>query len=281
MIILDGKKIKTKVLDELRNEVSNLDTLPSLVVIQVGDNEASNIYIKQKEKMAKYIGYDFKLLKYPLDISENLILEEITKLNNDASVNAILVQLPLPKHLNANLILNHIDPNKDVDGLCNKNAGSLLHNEDALIPCTPLGIMRLLSEYNIEVSGKNVTIIGRSNLVGKPMATLLSNAGATVTLCHSKTTNLKEHTLLADIIVVAVGKPNLITADMVHENAIVIDVGINRVNNQICGDASFESIKAKVSYITPVPGGVGPMTVAMLGANVLKAYKIQKDKSNG
>ncbi len=281
MIILDGKKIKTQVLDELRTEVSKLENKPSLVVIEVGNNEASNIYIKQKAKMAEYIGYDFKLLKFSEDINESDLLHTIDSLNNDTKVNAILMQLPLPKHLNASLILNSINPNKDVDGLSRINAGALLQNEDCLIPCTPLGIMHLLREYNLEVTGKNVTIIGRSNLVGKPIAILLSNAGATVTLCHSKTKNLKAHTLMADIIVVAVGHPNLITEDMVKENTIVIDVGINKVDNHICGDVDFESIKNKASYITPVPGGVGPMTVAMLGANVLKAYKMQKDKSNG
>ena len=281
MIILDGKKIKTQVLDELHNEVSKLENKPSLVVIEVGNNEASNIYIKQKAKMAESIGYDFKLLKFPEDINESDLLFTIDSLNNDTKVNAILVQLPLPKHLNASLILNSINPNKDVDGLSRINAGALLQNEDCLIPCTPLGIMHLLREYHLEVTGKNVTIIGRSNLVGKPIAILLSNAGATVTLCHSKTKNLKAHTLMADIIIVAVGHPNLITEDMVKENTIVIDVGINKVDNHICGDVDFESIKNKASYITPVPGGVGPMTVAMLGANVLKAYKIQKDKSNG
>ena len=281
MTILDGKKIKTKVLEELRNEVANLSDKPTLVVIQVGNNEASNIYIKQKEKMANYVGYNFKLLKFNEDIEEEKLLTEIDKLNNNIEVTGMIVQLPLPKHLNVKRILNAIAEKKDIDGLSNINAGKLLHSEDTLVPCTPLGIMQLLTEYHIDVIGKNVTMVGASDLVGKPMAVLLNNAGATVTLCHRGTKNLKKHTLSADIIVVAVGKPNLITADMVRKNAVVIDVGINKIDGKICGDTNFEDIKEKASYITPVPGGVGPMTVAMLGANLLKAYKIQKDNLNG
>ena len=281
MIILDGKKIKSKILNELHDEVENLVDKPNLVVIQVGDNEASNIYIKQKEKMTKYVGYGFKLLKFKENIREKEIIKEIDKLNNDSSVHAILVQLPLPKHLNVKLILNSINEKKDVDGLSSVNAGKLFHDEGGLIPCTPLGVMRLLTEYEITVSGKNIAMVGASDLVGKPLAILFNNAGATVTLCHSLTKNLKEHTLLADIVVVAVGKSNLITADMVREGAIVVDVGINRVNDKICGDVCFFDLVDKVSYITPVPGGVGPMTIAMLGVNILEAYKMQKDSLNG
>ena len=278
MTILDGKKIKNKILDELRSEVADLPIKPTLVVIQVGNNEASNIYIKQKEKMAFFVGYNFKLLKFDEDIKEKELILEIDKLNKDDNVNAILVQLPLPKRMNVKLILNTISEMKDVDGLSSVNAGKLFHGEDTLIPCTPFGVMKLLSEYQIEVRGKNVTVVGASDLVGKPLAVLLNDAGATVTLCHSLTKNLKEQTLLADIIVVAVGKPDLITGDMVRDGAIVVDVGINKVNDKICGDVNFSDVLDKVSYISPVPGGAGPMTVAMLGVNVLKAYKMQKGK---
>ena len=278
MVILDGKKVKRKILDELHSEVITLDDKPNLVVIQVGNNEASNIYIKQKEKMAMDVGYGFSHLKFTEDITENELLDEIDKLNEDSSVNGILVQLPLPKQINTNVIQNAIIPLKDVDGLSSMSAGKLFHDEDTLIPCTPFGVMRLLDEYNISVSGKNVTVIGASDLVGKPMAILLSNAGATVTVCHSKTKNLREYTLLADILVVAVGHPCLITADMVRDGTVVIDVGINRVDDIICGDVCFDTVKEKASYITPVPGGVGPMTVAMLGENVLKAYKMQRNR---
>ena len=277
MTILDGKSLKKKILDELHTEVTKLDSKPNLVVVQVGNNEASNIYIKQKAKMAEYVGYDFKLLKFAEDVEEETLINEIKKLNEDTKVNAILVQLPLPKHLNIKLILNTIAEKKDVDGLSSINAGKLLHNEDTLIPCTPYGVMRLLSEYHIDVEGKNVAMIGASDLVGKPLAILLNNAGATVTLCHRETKKLKEHTIMADIVIVAVGKPNLVTTDMLRDDTVVIDVGINKIDDKICGDVDFDAVKEKASYITPVPGGVGPMTVAMLGANVLKAYKMQKD----
>ena len=278
MMILDGLEVKKKILNELHNEVVKLAEKPNLVVIQVGNNDASNVYIKQKEKMALEVGYGFKYLKFDEDIQENELIREIDNLNNDKNVHAILVQLPLPKQINAMMVQNAIDPLKDVDGLSSVNAGKLLHGEECLIPCTPLGVMRLLEKYKINVSGKNACVVGRSNLVGKPMAILLSKAGATVTMCHSKTKDLKEYTRLADILVVAVGKPNLITTDMVRDNAVVIDVGISKVDDKICGDVCFQEVKDKVSYISPVPKGVGPMTVAMLGENVLKAYKMQRDR---
>jgi len=278
MAILDGKEVKRKILDELHDEVLKLDKKPNLVVIQVGDNEASNIYIKQKEKMAKEIGYGFKLLKFMDDITEEELIKEIDGLNNDNDVNAILVQLPLPNHLNVKVIQNAVIPFKDVDGLTDINAGKLLHMEDALVPCTPLGVMKLLEEYGINVCGKNAVVIGRSNLVGKPMAMLLCNAGATVTICNSKTKNLKDYTLLADILVVATGKPGLITGDMIGDDVIVIDVGINKCGDKICGDVCYDEVVAKASYITPVPGGVGQMTVAVLGTNILKAYYMQENK---
>lgn len=277
MVILDGKKVKEEILLELKSEVSKLSEKPHLVVIQVGDNEASNIYIKQKEMMAREIGYEFTHLKFNTDITEEDLVCEIDKLNNDFSVHAILVQMPLPNHIDANVIQNTIIPEKDVDGLSDINTGKLFHNKDGLYSCTPYGVMELLRRYNISVIGKHVVVVGRSNLVGKPMAILFTNAGATVTICHSRTNDLKKYTMDADILVVAVGKPKLITEDMVKDGTVVIDVGITRLENGLCGDVDFEKVSLKTSYITPVPGGVGPMTVSMLGKNVLKAYKIQKN----
>ena len=278
MELLDGKKIKQEVLDELKEEVSKLTDKPNFVVIQVGDNEASNVYIKQKAKMAEYVGYGYQHLRYPLDITEKELLKEINKLNKDKNIHGILVQMPLPSHIDTNVIQNAVVPLKDVDGLSDLNAGKLFHGKDALYSCTPFGVMELLKRYNIDIEGKHAVVVGRSNLVGKPMGTMLTNAGATVTLCHSKTKDLKKFTQSADILVVTVGKPKFITGDMVSEGTTVIDVGISRLESGLCGDVDFENVKDKCNYITPVPGGVGPMTVAMLGANVLKAYKMQKTK---
>ena len=278
MIILDGKKIKNEILDELKNEVSELTEKPNFVVIQVGDNPASNVYIKQKAKMAEYVGYGYKHLKLAEDITEKDLLNEIDILNKDKNVHGILVQMPLPEQIDANKVQNAVLPEKDVDGLCDMNAGKLFHNKDALFSCTPYGVMEILKRYNISIEGRHAVIVGRSNLVGKPMSVMLTNAGATVTLCHSKTKDLMMHTKMADILIVCVGKPKMITSEMVSEGTIVIDVGINRLDDGLCGDVDYENVANKCSYITPVPGGVGPMTVAMLGQNVLKAYQIQKEK---
>lgn len=278
MIILDGKKIKNEILDELKNEVSELTEKPNFVVIQVGDNPASNVYIKQKAKMAEYVGYGYKHLKLAEDITEKELLKEIDILNKDKNVHGILVQMPLPEQIDANKVQNAVLPEKDVDGLCDMNAGKLFHNKDALFSCTPYGVMEILKRYNISIEGRHAVIVGRSNLVGKPMSVMLTNAGATVTLCHSKTKDLMMHTKMADILIVCVGKPKMITSEMVSEGTIVIDVGINRLADGLCGDVDYENVANKCSYITPVPGGVGPMTVAMLGQNVLKAYQMQKEK---
>ena len=275
MKILDGKKIKQEVLDELRDEVAKLKDKPNFVVIQVGDNEASNVYIKQKAKMAEYVGYGYEHKRYPEDITEAELLKEIDKLNKDKNIHGVLVQMPLPDHIDTNTVQNAVVPEKDVDGLSDLNAGRLFHGKDALYSCTPYGVMEILKRYKIKLEGANAVVVGRSNLVGKPMGTMLTNAGATVTLCHSKTKDLAKHTKKADILVVTVGKPKFITRDMVRKGTVVIDVGITRLESGLCGDVDFENVKDKCSYITPVPGGVGPMTVAMLGANVLKAYKMQ------
>lgn len=275
MMILDGKNIKDIILDELKEEVSKLSVKPKLVVIQVGNNDASNVYIKQKHNMCNYIGYEFEHINLDSDVTTDMVLELVNKLNGDDSVNGILVQLPLPDEIDSNMVVNAVSPLKDVDGLTDLNNGMLFHEKDALYSCTPYGIMELLDRYNISVSGKNVVVVGRSDLVGKPMAMMMLGSDATVTICHSKTRNLSDFTKNADILVVAVGKPNFITSDMISDDTVVIDVGISRTENGLCGDVDYESLKDKCSYITPVPGGVGPMTVAMLGKNVLKAYKMQ------
>ena len=279
-MILDGKKIKKVVLDEIKSEVNNLSVKPKLVVIQVGNNEASNVYIKQKSNMCEYVGYEYEHIKLENPVTEEDVINVINRLNNDEKVTAILVQLPLPDGMDTNKIVNSISPKKDVDGLTDLNNGMLFHGKDTLYSCTPYGVMELLDRYDISVSGKNVVIVGRSDLVGKPMAMMMLDRDATVTVCHSKTKNLKEFTKNADILVVAVGKPNLITEDMISDGVVILDVGINRTDTGLCGDVLFDSVKDKCSYITPVPGGVGQMTVAMLSKNVLKAYKMQMNKGN-
>lgn len=269
--IIDGKKISLKLKDELKDKVSKLKVKPKLVVISVGDNPASKVYVRQKEKCANYVGFEYLHLHYDT-ISDDDLIKEINKLNNDKSVSGMIVQLPLPKGMNEKRIVNSIIPDKDVDGLSYINAGKLLNNEECLVSCTPAGIMELLKYHKIDLAGKNAVVIGRSILVGKPMMNLFINANATVTLCHSKTVDLEKITKKADILVVAIGKPNFVTRNMVKKGAIVIDVGINRVDDKLIGDVNFDDVYSKVKLITPVPGGVGPMTVIMLMNNVYKAY---------
>lgn len=277
-MILDGKSIKEDIINNLREEVSKLNIKPHFVVIQVGNNEASNIYIKQKINMANNIGYLCDHLKYDENIKEEELLEEIQRLNNDSNIHGIMIQMPIPVSLNTNKLINTILPEKDIDGLTDINNGMLLHKKDALYSCTPKGIMELLNRYNIEISGKHAVVVGKSDLVGKPMSIMLLNAGATVTVCHSKTVDLKKYTKEADILIVATGVPHLIKSDMVKEGGTVIDVGITRTTSGLVGDVDYENVSKKVSYITPVPGGVGPMTVAMLAKNILLAYNIQINK---
>lgn len=273
-MILDGRNIKNIILDELKEEVSKLSAKPKLVVVQVGNDDASDVYIKQKNNMCNYVGYDFEHIKLDDMVDTYEIVEIIEKLNYDNSVTGILIQLPLPDKIDTDVVVNAISPFKDVDGLTNLNRGMLFGGKDTLYSCTPSGIIEMLDRYNISVSGKNVVVVGRSDLVGKPLAMMMLNRDATVTVCHSKTKNLSEITKGADILVVAVGEPNFITRDMISENVVVIDVGINKLDGTLCGDVDFESVKYKCSYITPVPGGVGPMTVAILAKNILKAYKM-------
>ena len=277
MELLDGKKVKLEILENLKKDLENFERKLGLVVVEVGDDPASLVYVAQKEKMAIELGYNFNHIKLDENISEAEVLKIIDELNNDDMVDGILVQMPLPAHLDAKKIQNSIDPYKDVDGLSDVNAGKLVHGVDTLIPCTPYGIMDILKYYNIDVSGKHVVIVGRSDLVGKPLASLMTNNNATVTLCHSKTKDLIKHTKDADILIAAVGKKGVITGDMIKKDAVVIDVGINRVDGKLYGDVDFETAKEKVSFITPVPGGVGQMTVAELAKNVVKAYTLRKD----
>ena len=274
-MILEGKTLKENILNDLTKEIEKLEKKPTLVVIQVGEDPASKVYVSQKEKMAIRVGINFIHEKLEEKITEQELIDIIKKYNNNPEVDGILVQMPLPKHINENNIQNSIDYTKDVDGLTDINAGKLLHNKDSLVACTSLGIIELLKYYNIDIEGKNVVIVGRSNLVSKPLYSLFINESATVTMCHSKTKDLEKHTKEADILVVAVGKKHLITKNMVKENATVIDVGINRIDDKLYGDVDFENVK-DIANITPVPGGVGQMTVAMLGKNVYKAYQLRK-----
>ena len=276
MIIMDGKKIKKEKLDKLKEKLKELDKKLSFRVIQVGEDEASAKYVNQKEKMAINLGYDFEHIQKDENITEEELLKIIDELNEQEDVNGILVQMPLPKHIDSHKVQNRISPLKDIDGLTDINSGLLTRNKECLIPCTPMGIISLLAEYNIELEGKTAVVVGRSDIVGKPISSLLLNNNATVITCHSKTKNLEKYTSQADILIVAAGKENLITEEMVKENAVVIDAGINVVNGKLCGDVDFENVAPKCSYITPVPGGVGQMTVAELGENVYKAYQLQK-----
>lgn len=279
MQILDGKEVKRIKLEELKNEVLKLDRPLGLTVIQVGDDPASNIYVKQKSKMANNLEFNFNHIKLEENVTEEEVLKIINSLNRDNCVDGILVQMPLPEHLNSRIIQNTISPLKDVDGLTDINMGMLVHKKNCLVPCTPLGVMELLKYYNIDVAGKNVVIVGRSDLVGRPMAEVMINNDATVTLCHSKTKNLKDITKNADVLVVAVGKAKLITSDMVKDGVVVVDVGINRLEDgSLCGDVDFDGVSSKCSYITPVPGGVGQMTVLELGYNTYKAYLLRQEK---
>lgn len=273
MKILDGKKVSSYLREQIKNEINELPSKPKMVDIQIGYNPASDIYIAGKEKAANQIGIDFECIRYDENVKEEEVIKKINELNNDSTVNGIFIQSPVPKKFDEIKLMNTVIPEKDVDGLTYLNAGLLLNNKESMISCTPNGIMHILDYYKIKIEGKNVVIIGRSNLVGKPLMNLFINANATVTLCHSKTNNIEKITKKADILVAAIGKKHFVTRDMVKSNAVVIDVGINREDGKIYGDVDFENVKDKVKAITPVPGGVGPMTVTMLLYNVLESYK--------
>ena len=274
--IIDGKKISGEIKEELKAKVEKLKVKPKLVVISVGDNPASKVYVGQKEKCANYIGIEYLHMHFD-SISDDDLIKEIEKLNKDKKVNGVIVQLPLPSGMDEVRIVNTIIPEKDVDGLTYLNAGLLLNNKTSLVSCTPKGIMELLKREKVNLEGANAVVIGRSILVGKPMMNLLINANATVTMCHSKTKDLAKITRKADILVVAIGKKHFVNKDMVKRGAVVIDVGINRIDGKLYGDVDFDEVYSKVKKITPVPGGVGPMTVVMLMKNVIESYEKQNN----
>lgn len=277
--IIDGKKISQEIKDEIKEQVAQLKAEGGevcLAVIQVGNNPASTVYVGNKKKACAYTGITSLAYELPEETTEEELLQKIEELNQDKKVNGILVQLPLPKHMDEDKIIEAISPAKDVDGFHPVNVGALSIGKDGFISCTPYGIIQLLKRSGIEIDGKNCVIIGRSNIVGKPMAQLLLRENGTVTIVHSHTKNLKELTAQADIVVAAIGKANYITADYIKEGAVVIDVGINRnENGKLCGDVDFAQVSEKASAITPVPGGVGPMTIAMLMQNCLEAFRRQ------
>ena len=279
--LIDGKVISAAVKAEVAEEVSKLKEqgiTPGLAVIIVGEDPASKVYVANKEKACEAIGMASYKYALPENTSEAELLELIKKLNNDDKVNGILCQLPLPRHLNEELIINSIVPEKDVDAFHPHNVGKIMIGNYDFLPCTPAGIMEMLKYENIDIEGKECVVIGRSNIVGKPMSMLLLHKNGTVTVCHSRTKNLKEVCRRADILVAAVGRANFVSADMVKEGAVVIDVGINRLDNgKLCGDVNFEEVEPIASYITPVPGGVGPMTIATLMKNTLTAAKKQNN----
>lgn len=272
-VLLDGKKVAEKLKEELKGKIHNLDVKPGLAVICVGDDLASKIYVRIKHKICEEVGIYIEEHLFDSSVSEAEITDLIEKLNHDERIHGILVQSPMPYHINILNLFEKIAPQKDIDGFNSINVGKLAQGISDFIPCTPLGIMNLIKEYKIEIEGKNCVVVGRSNIVGRPMAQLLINSSGTVTVCHSKTKNLANITKQADILIVAVGKPLFITSDMVKDGAVVVDVGINRKVNskEILGDVDFENVKDKCSYITPVPGGVGPMTIITLVQNVIKA----------
>lgn len=273
-MIIDGKALSNKILEDLKNKVKNLKEKPTLAVILANDNQASKVYVGSKEKKSIELGFHSLVYRYDRKITQGRLIELIHNLNSDNKVNGILVQLPLYDHLNAQELIEIINPRKDVDGFHPVNVGKLNCGlKPYAICCTPLGIMKLLDEYKIDVAGKNAVVIGRSNIVGKPCATLLTQRNATVTLAHSKTKDLKLITKNSDIIISATGKPKLVTADMVKKGAVIIDVGITRQDDgHLAGDVDFENVKNIASYITPVPGGVGPMTIACLMENTYNLY---------
>ena len=278
--IIDGKAISQQIKDELKEKVSILYEQGKqicMAVIQVGKDPASSVYVGNKKKACAYIGIESKAYELPEETTEDELLKLIDDLNKDDSVNGILVQLPVPKHIDEKKIINAISPKKDVDGFHPESVGNLCIGQKGFVSCTPAGVIQLLKRSNIEIEGKNCVVIGRSNIVGKPMSLLLLRENATVTVCHSKTKNLKEVCKQADILVVAIGRPKMIDASYVKEGAVVIDVGIHRdENNKLCGDVDFASVEPVAGAITPVPGGVGPMTIAMLMNNCYAAYEMFK-----
>ena len=276
-MIIDGKKEAANLREEIKNEIleikKKINKNPNLSVILIGDFTPSQIYVRNKEKNSTEVGITSNVIKYPKEVKEKEVLDKINELNNDKNISGILVQLPLPEQISKEKIINAIDPKKDVDGFNPINVGNLASGYKSIVPCTPLGCLLLIKKVEKNLSGKHAVIIGRSNLNGKPMAQLLLKENCTVTVVHSKTNNLQEECLKADILVAAVGVPNLVKKDWVKSSAIIIDVGINKVGDKIVGDVNFEEIKDNIKAITPVPGGVGPMTIACLLKNTLECFK--------
>lgn len=274
--LLDGsalaKKIRSNLKLQTEEYIEKYNIVPHLAVILVGADPASETYVRFKEKACNQVGIKSTIINLPKTILEEDLIKEIHKLNNDDLVHGILLQLPIPKHLDSEKIINLINPKKDVDGFANENVAKLSKNQDALVPCTPLGIIRLLEEYEIKVQGEHCVILGRSQIVGKPMAQLMLQKNSTVTICHSKTKNLKEIAKQADILIAAIGNAHMVDDTYVKEGAVVIDVGVSRIDGKIYGDVDFDKVIDKVSYITPMPGGTGPMTIACLLENTLKCY---------
>lgn len=277
MRILDGKALSLKIEEEVTKEVKVLNQnfiYPTLAVILVGDNPASASYVKMKGRACERVGMNSLTFTMPSSTTEEMLLEKIENLNYDEKIDGILVQLPLPEHIDTHRVLEAICPSKDVDGFHALSVGKVILELGGFIPATPLGVMRLLQEYEIDLVGKDCVVVGASNIVGKPLASLLLNAGATISVCHIHTKDVKSYTQKADIVFVGVGKPNLVTQDMIKEGAIVVDIGINRLaSGELVGDVDYENVAPKCSYITPVPGGVGPMTIAMLLQNTLQSAK--------
>ena len=283
MTIIDGKALSEKVLEEIEKEHSELEKKvgrkAGLAVIIVGENPASQIYVKNKIRACEKVGFHSETIRLDENITEENLLLEIEKLNNNSNIDGILVQLPIPKHIDGLKIINAISAEKDVDGFHTTNIGKMMiGDETGFLPCTPAGVVHMFEEYNINLEGKDVLVIGQSNIVGKPMTLLLIKKRATVQVCNSKTKNLSEKLQKADVVVAAAGSPKLVKASDVKEDVVVIDVGINRVDGKLCGDVDFEEVSKKASFITPVPGGVGPMTIAMLIKNTFKSYKQKIDK---
>ncbi len=278
-VIIDGKELAKKIRNNLRIECEELkqkNIKSKLAVIMVGDDPASKVYVRNKSKACEDVGIEYDEYLLDKETTQKELIELIKKLNDEKNINGILLQSPIPSNLDINEAFRTIAPEKDVDGFNPVNVGKLVLDQDTFVSCTPYGIIKMFEEYNIDLSGKNVVILGRSNIVGKPLIHCCLNKNATVTTCHSKTQNLAQKAKEADILISAIGKAHFVTTDMIKENAVVIDVGINRLDNgKITGDVDFENVKEKVSYITPVPGGVGPMTIAMLMNNVIKATRRQ------
>lgn len=275
-MLLDGKETSKQIKLELKEQIKALketyNKVPTIAIVVVGNNPASEIYVRNKIKAASFVGMNHELVKLEETVSMEELLNEVDRLNNDNNVSGIIVQLPLPKHLDEQLVINHINNEKDADGFGLLNKGRLFSGLPCLKPATPYGVMYLLEHYNIDLEGKRAVVIGRSNIVGKPMALMLLEKNATVTIAHSRTKDLKELTKEADILVVAIGKAKFVTEDMVKVGAVIVDVGINRIDGVLYGDVDFENVEKKASFITPVPGGVGPLTIAMLLKNTVNAF---------